>query len=59
MSDEPEELRASARPRPDRLVQDEQFRVSQQARGPPQALAHAHRVRGDLVPGAVGQADPG
>ena len=42
-----------------RLVQDEQLGVSEQARGHAQALAHAHRVRGDLVVGALGEADPG
>ena len=42
-----------------RLVQDEQFRVREQARGHAQALAHAHRVRGHLVPGPFGQTDPG
>ncbi len=42
-----------------RLVEDEQLGVTEQAGGHAQALAHAHRVRGDLVPGAAGQADPG
>ena len=42
-----------------RLVQDQQLGVAEQARRHPQALAHAHRVRGDLVVGALGEADPG
>ena len=42
-----------------RLVQDQQLWVAEQARGHPEALAHAHRVRGDLVAGPVGQADSG
>ena len=41
-----------------RLVQDQQLGVAEQAGGHAQALAHAHRVRGDLVVGALGQADP-
>ena len=40
------------------LVEDQQLRVAEQARGHAEALAHAHRVRGDLVVGARGQAHP-
>ena len=42
-----------------RLVQDQQLGVAEQARRDPQALAHAHRVRGDLVVGTPCQADSG
>ena len=42
-----------------RLVQDEQFWVGEQAGGHPEALAHAHRVRGHFIPGPFGQTDPG
>ena len=37
------------------LVEDEQFRVAQQAAGHAEALAHAHGVIGDLVVGPLGQ----
>ena len=36
-----------------------QFRVGEQAGGHPEALAHAHRVRGHFIPGPFGQTDPG
>ena len=42
-----------------RLVQDQELRVTEQARGHPQALAHAHRVTRHFVAGSAGQADPG
>ena len=41
----------------DRLVEDEQLGVAQQAAGDAEALAHAERVRADLVVAAAAEAD--
>ena len=41
-----------------RFVQDQQLGIPEQARCDPEALAHAHRVGGDLVIGPIRQADP-
>ena len=41
-----------------RLVENEQLRIAEQASGHAEALAHAHRVLGHLVVGAVGDAHP-
>ena len=42
-----------------RLVEDQQLGVGEQAAGDAEALAHAERVRLDLVVGAGGEADAG
>ena len=58
LADQVAELEDAGRVEPvDRLVEDQQLGVAEQAAGDAEALAHAERVGADLVVGAAAEAD--